>query len=117
MLDIKNQLERHAFLEDYKHYVVDKQLDNHTFTNEYTVKLYLEGIEYEGYIVNLAFQKSSVQPFLYNYNIQFLVIDDKYVHDPLNSLKNTVETISSSRISVQSLIMSASLHSTLTLSK
>ncbi len=80
MLDTKNELERHAFLQDYKYYMVDKRTEDHEVVNENVVELFLEGIQYTGYITGLSFSKSAAQPFLYQYNIQFIFVDDKYIY-------------------------------------
>jgi alpha-acetolactate decarboxylase len=82
MLDIKNALERHQFLENYKKYIEDIKNERLEFTNEYSTKLRVEGRDYYGYIQSISFTKSAVQPFLYQYNITLVVLNDKMIYDP-----------------------------------
>jgi hypothetical protein len=80
MLDTKNVSEKHSFLENYKKYLVSKQNAYGDYYSEMTIKVYLEGVEYEGLISGISFSKNSAQPFLYQYNLSFLFVQDDTVY-------------------------------------
>lgn len=82
MLDTKNQLEKHAFLLNYQTYIEDHKTDSLEYYNPYSVKLYIEGREYQGYIAQVNFQKSAERQFLYSYSISFLAFSSKYTFKP-----------------------------------
>jgi len=79
MLDSREQMERHAFIEAYKKNVVDKMTDTFDSAGT-TVYVDIEGSRYVGFINSVTFQKSSLQPFLYQYSISFLYLSDAPSH-------------------------------------
>ena len=98
MMDAKDILEKHEFLEKYKKYIEDTRNARLEYINPYTVKIRLEGRDYHGYIQNISFNKAAVQPYLYQYNISFVILSDKMIYDArqaavstntLNALINT----------------------------
>lgn len=82
MLDIKNVLERHDFLEDLEKYIYDKRNYNAYFYNDYNVKLVIEGREYYGLLQGLSFTKTAENPFLYTYQLSYVAYGEKKVYNP-----------------------------------
>ena len=81
LLDSKHCQERHDFVEKYyKEYVEDKKNANNEHTNNWGVSLIIEGKKHIGYIQGFSFQKTSLQPFLYQYSIVFMSVDDILIH-------------------------------------
>jgi hypothetical protein len=94
MLDTKDVQERHAFLENYKQYIEarkDSGLDYSSDTS--SIELEIEGRIYFGYMQAINLQKSSVQQFLYQYNMSFIFLSDKLVYNPTNALSNADTTM------------------------
>jgi hypothetical protein len=81
MLDIKSQMERHSFLENYKKYIEDEKVEDQTYVNYYRQKFVIEGREYYGHLVAVDFAKSADKQFLYKYNMSFLAYNDKKIYD------------------------------------
>ena len=81
MLDIKSQMERHEFLENYKNYIEDSKVEDQTYVNYYRQKFVIEGRDYYGHVTSLQFSKSAQMPFLYRYNITFTAYSDKKIYD------------------------------------
>lgn len=81
MMDAKDVLEKHEFLENYKKYIEDTKNARLEYVNPYSVKIRLEGRDYYGYIQNISFSKAAVQPYLYQYNIAFIILNDKMIYD------------------------------------
>lgn len=81
MLDIKSQMERHVFLENYKKYVEDEKVEDQTYVNYYRQKFVIEGREYYGHLVSVDFAKSADRQFLYRYNMSFVAYNDKKIYD------------------------------------
>ena len=82
MLDIKNVLERHDFLENMEKYIYDKKNYNALYYNDYNTKLVIEGREYYGLIQGLSFTKTADNPFLYTYQLSFTALGEKKVYNP-----------------------------------
>lgn len=81
MLDTKHCQERHDFVEKYyKTYIEDKKNANNEYINEWSVNLIIEGKKYIGFVQAMSIQKASIQPFLYQYSINFVSIDDILIH-------------------------------------
>ena len=76
MLDIKNVLERHDFLENMEKYIYDKKNYNALYYNDYNTKLVIEGREYYGLIQGLSFTKTADNPFLYTYQLSFTALGE-----------------------------------------
>lgn len=76
MLDTRACLERHNFLTKYKTYMEDTRNDKFEYVNQWTQTLFIEGRKYIGFVQSLSFQKASHQPFLYQYSITFVSLDD-----------------------------------------
>lgn len=94
MLDIKENMERHNFLNGvYKRYLEDQKNNSYAYYNEYRCKLIIEGRDYYGYVTGLSFSKDAKQPFLYSYNISFVAYNDKYIYMPSEALANNVDLI------------------------
>ena len=81
MLDIKSQLERHEFLENYKNYIEDTKVEDQSYTNYYKQKFVIEGREYYGHVTSIQFSKSAQSPFLYRYAVMFTAYSDKRIYD------------------------------------
>ncbi|MCX8074103.1 MAG: hypothetical protein N2749_00755 [Clostridia bacterium] len=79
VLDAKGVGERLDFISNYIRYAEDVRNDNFELINEWEQILYIEGIEYKGYIQSINFSKNSMQPLLYQYNINFIAYSDKQV--------------------------------------
>lgn len=89
MLDTKYCQERNDFIERYwKQYIEDKKNANNEYVNEWSVNLIIEGKKYIGFLQGLQIQKSSVQPFLYQYNMTYNFLNDVLVHQSSESIKN-----------------------------
>lgn len=97
MMDIKNYMERHQFIWSYKRYIEDRKNNVLEFENYYSVKFTCEGREYYGYIDSIQFSKSSMQPFMYQYNINFVALDDRYVFQSDSALKEAKDVVPSSK--------------------
>lgn len=82
MLDVRNQLERHDFINKYKTYLEDTRMSNLEFHNRYTAKVVIEGRQYNGYMQNITFQKSATKQYLYDYNFTFISLSERYVYNP-----------------------------------
>lgn len=80
VLDTLKVPERAHFLDKYKTYIEDKRNSHNEFYNEWYQVINIEGRLYTGCIQNISTSKSGVQPFLYQYNINFLVLNDKQGH-------------------------------------
>jgi hypothetical protein len=80
MLDTRNILERLTFIAKYTDYVEDTRNDKYEYVSDWEQTLYVEGIEYKGYILNLNFSKSAMQPFLYQYNFTFIAYSSKQLY-------------------------------------
>lgn len=99
MLDTYDNLERHAFIENYRTYVQDTRNSNLELVNKYTTTIIVEGYEYYGFIQSISFSKTANQQFLYQYNISFVVMNDLKVYNPkfavknINAFKKTDETV------------------------
>lgn len=81
MLDIKAQMERHEFLENYKNYIEDTKVEDQTYVNYYKQKFVIEGRDYYGHVTSIQFSKSAQSPFLYRYTIMFTAYSDKKIYD------------------------------------
>lgn len=86
MLDTRHEMERHAFLQDYKRFIIDRRSRNHEFINENTVSVFIEGIQYIGYLTSLSFSKTGAQQFLYQYAMQFLVVEERSAYSSESAL-------------------------------
>lgn len=80
MLDSKEVPERHEFLVAYKKYIEDKHTKYMEYFNEFTIKLCIEGVEYSGLITGVDFAKDARNPYLYEYNINFLSFSQRDVY-------------------------------------
>jgi hypothetical protein len=81
MMDAKDVLEKHEFLENYKKYIEDTRNVRMEYVNPYAVKIRLEGRDYHGYIQSISFSKAAIQPYLYQYNLTFIILNDKMIYD------------------------------------
>jgi hypothetical protein len=93
MLDIKKQLERHAFLEQYKRCVEDTKNERFESFYEYNTKIFIEGRAYYGYMQSISFSKSGTQPFLYQYNMNFVILGEQQVYNPAYAAKSMKELL------------------------
>lgn len=92
MLDIRSNLERHRFLENYKNLMESAKGSNHAYYNDYNCKLIIEGRDYYGYVSGLNFSKRGESPYVYNYTIEFTAYNDKEIYDPSWALVYGYET-------------------------
>lgn len=93
MLDVKNFLEKHQFIWNYKRFIEDRKSSLFEYENYYSVKFICEGREYYGYIDNIQFTKSAERPFMHQYTISFVALDDRYIFSSsmaLNEAKKIV---------------------------
>ncbi len=81
MMDAKGILEKHTFLENYKQYIEDTKNIRFEYSNPYSVKIRLEGRDFHGYISSISFNKNAQQPYMYQYNITFVILRDKFIYD------------------------------------
>jgi hypothetical protein len=88
MLDTRYCQERHDFLENYKEYIEDSKNASNEYTNEWSVSLIIEGRKYIGFVQSLGIQKSSIQPFLYQYNITYASVNDFLIYRSAHALEN-----------------------------
>lgn len=79
VLDAKGVGERLDFISNYVKYAEDVRNDKYEFVNEWSQTLYVEGIEYKGFIQSISFSKNAMQPFLYQYNLAFIAYTDRQV--------------------------------------
>lgn len=95
LVDSKDCQERHNFIENYyKNYIEDKRGANNEYLNEWSVNLIIEGKKYIGFIQGMNIQKSSVQPFLYQYNINYISVHDTLLYrteDSSNTRNNKTD--------------------------
>lgn len=97
MLDIKNYLERHQFIWNYKRFIEDRKNSLFEYENYYKTKFVCEGRAYYGYIDSVQFSKSSERPFMYQYNISFVALDDRYIFQSSLALKESKKIVPSSK--------------------
>lgn len=76
LLDTEQIKERQAFVIAYNSYMRDTKDDYFQYENKYSSKFDIEGRVYTGLVQSLSLQKSSVQQFLYQYSITFLVLSE-----------------------------------------
>lgn len=89
MLDTLHCQERHDFVEKYyKTYIEDKKNANNEYINNWSVNLIIEGKKYIGFFQSLNLQKSSVQPFLYQYGISFVAVNEVMVYQSSEAALN-----------------------------
>lgn len=79
MLDVKNFLEKHQFIWNYKRFIEDRKSSLFEYENYYSVRFICEGREYYGYIDSIQFSKSAERPFMHQYTISFVALDDRYI--------------------------------------
>lgn len=91
MMDARGILEKHDFLEKYKAYIEDSKNVRFEYSNPYTVKIRLEGRDFYGYIQGISFSRNANQPYLYQYNITFLILNDKMIYDSSQAAKSANE--------------------------
>lgn len=104
MIDSKNCQERHDFIEEYyRECVEDKRNADGEIYNEWSASLIIEGRKYTGIFESLSMQKTSAQPFLYQYGISFLSVSDVLIYRSSEAISNKVTmSVSSAQSSSQS---------------
>ena len=86
MLDSKGCQERHNFVDKYyKNYVEDKKNNYNEYYNDWSVNIVIEGKRYIGYIQGFSHTKSSAQPFIYQYNINYISFENEMTYSPVTS--------------------------------
>jgi hypothetical protein len=92
MLDTKYCQERHDFVEKYyKTYIEDKKNANNEYVNDWSVNLIIEGKKYIGFVDSMNIQKSSIQPFLYQYSITYVSLNDILIYQSSQAIENRIK--------------------------
>lgn len=97
LLDSKSVDERRLFMENYyRSYLIDKYSAFHSYFNESTLVIEIEGYRYQCILQNLDLSKSSNSMFLYAYAMSLLIINQ----EPIGNIREP----SSSRIAAESAV-------------
>lgn len=93
LLDTKYAPEKHAFMNEFKNYMTDTiNKSTGDYENNAIIKISMEGVEYQGHVTSITFNKDASRPSLYTFNLSFTCIYYKNirdVQDAINSLSNT----------------------------
>lgn len=93
LLDTKYAPEKHAFMNEFKNYMTDTiNKSTGDYENNAIIKITMEGVEYQGHVTSVTFNKDASRPSLYTFNLSFTCIYYKNirdVQDAINSLSNT----------------------------
>ena len=89
-LDTKEMPERLTFLKRIADYIEDGYNDRFETKNDWLQYLMIEGVLYSGYIQSINFVKTAQNPYVYQYNITFIVYSDNLHHIP-NSQDSATE--------------------------
>lgn len=82
LLDTKYAPEKHAFMNEFKKYMTDT-VNNSTgdYENNAIIKIVMEGVEYQGHVTSITFNKDASRPTLYTFNMSFTCIYYKNIRD------------------------------------
>lgn len=93
LLDTKYAPEKHAFMNEFKNYMTDTvNKSTGDYENNAIIKIAMEGVEYQGHVTSITFNKDASRPSLYTFNLSFTCVYYKNVRDvqnAINSLSNT----------------------------
>lgn len=99
LLDTKYAPEKHAFMNEFKKYMTDqvnKSTGDHE--NNAIIKIVMEGVEYQGHVTSITFNKDANRPTVYTFNLDFTCIYYKNVRD-VQSAVNSLSFTKKSRTS------------------
>lgn len=96
ILDTRDHMERHDFIEKYKKYVEDYKNASFEYSNKYSISAWIEGRRYDGVIQNITFSKSANQMFLYNYSISILVLNEIKVYNQSMAVRSIFDVLPAS---------------------
>lgn len=93
LLDTKYAPEKHAFMDEFKKYMTDTR-NNTTgeYENNAIIKVIMEGVEYQGHVTSVSFNKDANRPSVYTFNLTFTCLYYKNIRDvesAINSLKSS----------------------------
>lgn len=91
LLDTKYAPEKHAFMNEFKKYMTDtRNSTTGEYENNAIIKVIMEGVEYQGHVTSISFNKDANRPSLYTFNLSFTCVYYKNIRDvegAINSLK------------------------------
>ena len=98
MLDTKYAPEKHAFMNEFKKYMTDKRNSSTgEYENNAIIKIVMEGVEYQGHVTSINFNKDANRPSLYAFNLSFTCIYYKNIRDVQSAVNNLAPKQSSSK--------------------
>lgn len=98
MLDTKYAPEKHAFMNEFKKYMTDKRNSSTgEYENNAIIKIVMEGVEYQGHVTSINFNKDANRPSLYAFNLSFTCIYYKNIRDVQSAVNNLAPTKTSSK--------------------
>lgn len=87
MLDTKLAPEKHAFMLEFENYMTDKvNKSTGEYENNAIIKLTVEGVEYQGHITSVTFNKDASRPLLYSFSMSFTCLYYKNLRNISESL-------------------------------
>lgn len=90
LLDTKYAPEKHAFMNEFKKYMTDtRNSSTGEYENNAIIKVVMEGVEYQGHVTSISFNKDASRPSLYTFNLNFTCVYYKNIRDvesAINSL-------------------------------
>lgn len=79
-LDTKEMPERLTFLKRITDYIEDGYNDRFETKNDWLQYFIIEGVMYSGYMQSISFTKNGQSPYVYQYNLTFIVYSDNLQH-------------------------------------
>lgn len=90
LLDTKYAPEKHAFMNEFKKYMTDtRNSTTGEYENNAIIKVVMEGVEYQGHVTSVSFNKDANRPSVYTFNLSFTCMYYKNIRDvesAINSL-------------------------------
>ena len=97
MLDTKYAPEKHAFMNEFKNYMTDKvNSSTGEYENNAIIKIIMEGVEYQGHVTSINFNKDANRPTVYAFSLTFTCIYYKNIRDVKSAVNNLAPKKSSS---------------------
>ena len=113
LLDTKYAPEKHAFMEEFKKYMTDTvNSTTGDYENNAIIKITMEGVEYQGHVTSITFNKDANRPALYSFSMSFTCIYYKNIRDVQGAISSL--NSSKSRSSSNSLYLADGIASIIT---
>ena len=93
LLDTKYAPEKHAFMNEFKKYMTDTvNKSTGDYENNAIIKIVMEGVEYQGHVTSITFNKDANRPTVYTFNLNFTCIYYKNVRDVQSAVNSLAPT-------------------------